>query len=293
MRSSILLSRSLRGLCFSAAVLAVPGLSGAAPFTTATVTKVENKVYLGDRGAANAQKRLAAAHDVMQAQNYLLSESDSRAEIQYPDGTLVRIGQNTVYSFNSESRTLALDRGSLLFHMPKGAGGGVIKTASLTAAITGTAGKISDNYIAITEGEVKLVPSGRIVHAGEFARRNADGSITIAPYDPAKINDGLLVEWHGHMPGFPERLLAGGSSTPVVLPQDVRYLEVLTRTQNQPGSINRFFPVHHEEPKKKNDDNNNPTPTPAQSTPFPRPPGSPGSSPGKPVSSPTGLRIQR
>jgi hypothetical protein len=243
----------VRVLVLAAAAPAM-ALSGfAAPFNSATVTKVEHKVFLGERQSDRTVKRPAAPQDVMRAQNFLLSESDSRAEIQYPDGTVVRVGQNSVFSFNSESRELVLDKGSLLFHIPKGSGGGTIKTASLTAAITGTAGKISDNYIAIVEGEVKLIPSGRIVHKNEFARRNADGSITIAPLDPATILEGKLVYFNDLMPGFPERALVVVGSTPVQF-VGTRELEVLTRTNNLPGTVNRFLPIPKPEPKKVKDE---------------------------------------
>jgi len=136
---------------------------------------------------------------------------------------------------------LVLDKGALLFHIPKGAGGGTIKTASLTAAITGTAGKISDNYIVIVEGEVKLIPSGRIVHKNEFARRNADGSITIAPSIRRPSSRGLLVEFNGHMPGFPERALVAVGSTPVPF-VGVRELEVLTPHAEFAGEREPLFP---------------------------------------------------
>ena len=150
----------------------------------------------------------------------------------------MRIGQNTVFTFDSEyAHAFDLEKGSLLFHIPKGNGGGTIKTPSLTAAITGTTGKVSPNIIAIIEGVVKLVPSGRLVRTGEFARRNADGTITIGFFDPAHVNDGKLVYFNGLMPGFQEPEFALKLEFP-----DLRYLEVLQRTQNLPGSIGHFFP---------------------------------------------------
>src|SRR4051812_15450538 len=188
----------------STLVLLGAGRSLAATFSTATVTKVEHDVFLGERQGDKSVTRAAAEKDVMQARNFLRSESASRAELQYPDGTVVRVGQNTVFTFDAGSRTLTLDHGSLLFHIPKNSGGGTIKTASLTAAITGTAGKVSDNVIAIVEGEIKLVPGGQVVRAGQFARRNADGSITVAAFNPDTVLDGKLVYFNGLMPGFPE-----------------------------------------------------------------------------------------
>src|SRR3954453_18999480 len=93
------------------------GSADAASFNTATVTKVERDVFLGERDENKV--RPAAANDVMQARNFLTSKSDSRAELQYPDGTVVRVGQNTVFTFDAGSRTLSLKDGSLLFHIPK------------------------------------------------------------------------------------------------------------------------------------------------------------------------------
>ena len=246
-------------------MVAAGAVFGAA-FTTATVTKVENKVVLGER--EGSVSRAAAERDVMDARNFLRSENASRAELQYPDGTVVRVGQNTVFTFDAGSRTLTLDHGSLLFHIPKNSGGGTIKTASLTAAITGTAGKVSDNVIAIVEGEIKLVPGGQVVRAGEFARRNADGSITVAAFDPDKVLEGKLVYFNGLMPGFPEA--SATHSEPIPVPAELlRELEVQYRTQNLPGSINVYFPPPKE--KKVEQSKPKPTATPRPATPTPRP----------------------
>ena len=242
--------------------------SASTPFSSATVTQVENRVAYGDRRGDRSQTRPAAVSDVVRASNFLRSESNSRAELQYPDGTVVRIGQNTVFTFDADSRTLSLEKGSLLFHIPKGAGGGTIKTASLTAAITGTAGKVSDNIIAIIEGTVKLIPSGRLVHQFEFARRNADGSITIAPFDPARANDGALANFHGKMPGFPDVPVLVDTTPGVAFgTADLRVLDVLSRTNNLPSAINRFEPLppivrpkrDKGAPPPNNSGNNNPT----------------------------------
>ena len=209
----------------------------AMPYTSATVTKLQNSVSYGE--IRERSTRRAKIADIVRAQNYLLTETDSRAELQYQDGSLVRIGQNTVFSFDASSRTLELEKGSFIFFVPKNSGGGVIKTPSLTAAITGTAGKVSPNIIAIIEGEVKLVPSGRIVRAGEFARRNLDGTITIARFNPAQVMAGELVTFNGVMPGFEEQQIEVESELPQI---NLRTFEVLHRTQNLPSAINHFFP---------------------------------------------------
>jgi hypothetical protein len=225
-------------------------VQAAIPFTSATVTRLQNRVSYGE--SVSGATRKAAVADVVKSNNFLLTESDSRAELQYNDGSLVRIGQNTIFSFEASSRTLALQKGTFIFYVPKGAGGGTIKTPSLNAAITGTAGKVSTNIIAIVEGTVKLVPSGLIVSAGQFARRNPDGTITIGKFDPARVLDGFLVTFNGIMPGFEENQLQLGAKLP---PLDLRAFETLHRTQNLPSAIDQFFPPPSNPPPADRRDN--------------------------------------
>ena len=199
---------ALRHLSFTTkiavvALFAACSLRAVEPFTSATVTRVENKVSYGKVIGDKSETRPAAANDVVKASDFLLSESDSRAEMKYDDGTIVRIGQNTIFSFEANTRTMNLKQGTFVFYMPKGKGGGTIKTPSFTAAITGTIGKVSKNIIAIIEGEITLLPSGRKVSEGFFARVNPDGSIDILPFDITKEFDGKLMTFNGALPGLP------------------------------------------------------------------------------------------
>ena len=225
--------------------LAIVAAHAATPFTQATVTRLQNRVSFGEIKGDQSVLRPAAPQDVVRAMNFLQSETDSRAELRYEDGSLVRIGQNTIFSFEANTRTLTLTKGSFIFYVPKGSGGGVIKTPSLTAAITGTVGKVSRNYIAILEGVVKLIPSGRTVSAGQFARFNADGTITIDFFPPATALDGVLVNWNGPMPGLDEQLFAGQSKLPK---PDFSSLDSFQRTQNDPAGLKLFNPQLFEEP---------------------------------------------
>jgi hypothetical protein len=181
----------------SAAAFALPSLSLAVE--KATVTKVENRVNYGE--FTQKGTRPVAAKDIIGANNYLLSEANSRAELQYDDGSLVRIGQHTVFSFNPSARVLSLDRGNLLFHIPKG-GGGTIKTGSFTAAITGTAGILWPNAIAILNGSVRLGPGGQVVRSGQIASRNRDGSFSIKPFSASLALGTGLLYFNGPMPGI-------------------------------------------------------------------------------------------
>jgi hypothetical protein len=234
------------------------------PYTQATLTRLQNKVTYGN--TVQKARRAAQSGDVVKASTYLLTETDARAELKYPDGSIVRIGQNTVFTFEADTRTLTLDHGSLLFYIPKGHGGGTLRTASMTASITGTIGKVADNLIAILEGEVTLVPSGQKVPAGSFARRNSDGTITVEPFGPSALG-GKLMEWGGSIANFDESLLFATPPTNIV--RDImRDLEMPDRLQNHPGAQELFNPPKIEKPdkpKKKEPVLATPTPRPRES----------------------------
>ena len=221
----------------------------AIPFRQATVTRLENKVSYGEVKGDRSNLRPAAVEDVVKASNFLQTETDSRAELKYEDGSLVRIGQNTIFSFDAITRSLNLSKGTFIFYVPKSTGGASVKTPSLTAAITGTVGKVSPNYIAILEGAVKLVPSGRIVAAGQFARFEADGTITIDFYDPARALEGKLVGFNGPLPGLQDRLFLHEDllGRPNLSP-----LDSLDRTQAHPGARSVLDPTPPPPPPVEN-----------------------------------------
>ncbi len=236
-------ANQLRTQCFLLAIFSLlsVGAKAVMPFSEATVTRLQNTVTFGD--SVVKARRSAAAGDVIKAKNYLLTETDSRAELKYPDGSLVRIGQNTVFTFEADTRTLSLEKGSLIFYIPKGQGGGTVRTASITAAITGTIGKVADNMIAILEGEVRLVPSGRIVAAGSFAMVNPDGTISIQPFDPEKAIGGKLMDFGGNIANFDEHQLIYQPPQFTNPTRDIMdNLDTIDRTGNHPGAQQQQLP---------------------------------------------------
>jgi hypothetical protein len=68
---------------------------------------------------------------------------DSRAELQFPDLTITRVGSNALFRFVSGGREITLGGGTMLFSSPKGAGGGTVQAGAITAAVTGTESLIS------------------------------------------------------------------------------------------------------------------------------------------------------
>jgi hypothetical protein len=120
--------------------LFAPHLAGleAEPFEQAEVTKAINIVSL------LPHDRRAVAGDVVKGNTGLKTGGDSRAELQFPDLTITRVGSNSLFRFINGTREMILDSGTLLFSAPEGAGGGKVQAAAITAAVTGSDFMISN-----------------------------------------------------------------------------------------------------------------------------------------------------
>lgn len=149
--------------------------AAAAPLRSAEVTTVVNdvRVYRNSNSgvAASVGDRIAGTDDLHTGRR-------SRAELMFPDKSLARIGANSIFSFRSGSRDMEIKQGSFLLQVPKDAGGATIRTATVTAAITGTTTMMEYNpgqwikFITL-EGTAKLklnqggesidVPPGQMV----------------------------------------------------------------------------------------------------------------------------------
>lgn len=125
----------------------------------------------------NTASRTAQVDGVFSVPEVIRTGIDSRAEIEAPDKTIARIGANTIFSFEAAERTMNLQSGSVLFHSPKGKGGGTIKTASATAAVTGTTMIVG----ATSNGGFKVMlleGSGRVTHPSGDSRKLNAGQLT-------------------------------------------------------------------------------------------------------------------
>ena len=135
------------GLLVAAAVFVY-----AAPLNEATVTRVVNKVEVIPSGAA---PQPADVGEIIRGQTGVRTGGNSRAQLTFADQTLARLGANTLFSFERGTRALDLENGSILLQVPKGAGGATIRSAPVTAAITGTT--IMMEYSPGNPGTVKLI----------------------------------------------------------------------------------------------------------------------------------------
>jgi ferric-dicitrate binding protein FerR (iron transport regulator) len=132
MKKSLLLALMSAALCLS-------GAAADTKLTSATVTEVRNeaKLYVFV-GGAEASVRPAKVKDVVTGDRALRTGKASRAELEFNDKSIVRLGANTVFSFQPQTRLLKLEKGTILYQQPKGVGATRIATASATCAITGT-----------------------------------------------------------------------------------------------------------------------------------------------------------
>ena len=136
----------------------------AGPLQQAAVNQIVNDVKVIDpaKGA-----RPAALKEIIRDDIAVRTGIQSRTELLFQDDTLTRLGAETIFSFKAGTRDLSLDRGTMLLQVPKNHGGARIRTASVTASITGTT--IMMEYlpsrslkVVVLEGSLRLSPNGQI-----------------------------------------------------------------------------------------------------------------------------------
>jgi hypothetical protein len=134
---------------------------------------------------------------------------DSRSELTFSDLTITRLGANTVFSFNGEARQVDLGSGAILVQVPRNGADVKIRTAAVTAAITGGTALFESNKglptkLLMLEGIGRFYPTGHpelavIVHGGEMVMMTLDGQIT----RPAKFNAALVYKTSKLITSFP------------------------------------------------------------------------------------------
>jgi len=175
---------------------------------SAQVTRVYNDVdlVLPDKPATAAK-----VTDVVSGKTAVTTGTQSRAELEFNDQTIARLGANSLFSFDRGTRELNLNEGAILLQVPKNAGGATINTAAVTAAITGTtvmieyrkAVKASKGIVKfiVLEGTMRLHLNG---HLGETVLLHAGQEVTLDPSakslpDPVYIDVARLTKTSGLM----------------------------------------------------------------------------------------------
>lgn len=176
--------------CLALSVLTVTTLP-AGPLTEARVTKIINDVSVVDSSAA----RKAELQDVIKGQTGLKTGIKSRSELLFQDNTLTRIGPESYFSFKAGTRDMTLEQGTMLLQVPKGLGGAKIRTAAVTAAITGTTIMLEyrpnkNIKVLVLEGSLRLSANGSM---GDSVLLEA-GKMVIMPANAKRIPDPVSVD---------------------------------------------------------------------------------------------------
>ncbi|MCP5534728.1 MAG: FecR domain-containing protein [Akkermansiaceae bacterium] len=121
-------------LMLAASLLTVAGAHAETLQSAKVTTKVNDvRIYQPQKSG-----RQAKVGDSISGHTSVQTGRRSRAELMFQDQTITRLGANSTFSFRRGSRDINLNSGSILLQVPKSAGGATIRTATVTAAITGT-----------------------------------------------------------------------------------------------------------------------------------------------------------
>lgn len=168
----------LAGLVVCASVPALASL----PLTESTFTEVIRQANVVAAGTKATMPAKTSA--VFKAPDLVRTGPSSRVEMTAPDQTITRVGANTVFTFAPGGRDILLERGSVLFHSPAGAGGGAIKHHGTAAAVLGTTeigAILPDGSFKILdlEGKVKVTLKNNLsleLKAGQMVIVSPDGN---------------------------------------------------------------------------------------------------------------------
>jgi len=137
-------------LCLSALALAAstvlsPHALGA-DLTQAVVRQKVNVVTVAPSLAAQARPVSQGA--IVRDENVVRTGTESRAELEFGDLTLARLGANSIFTFDAEARAMNCTQGAALFSKPTNSGRVEIRAGAITAAITGSTGFVSNQPMA-------------------------------------------------------------------------------------------------------------------------------------------------
>ena len=162
------------------------------PLQEATITRTINDVRVINPRVGSAPAHIA---QVIKDDMGVKTGIKSRAELLFQDNTLTRLGAESYFTFRPGTREMSLDQGTLLLQVPKDHGGATIRSASVTASITGTTVLLEhlpnkSIKFLVLEGSAKLSLTNRL---HETLSLNA-GRMLIVPGDAKKLPTPVAVD---------------------------------------------------------------------------------------------------
>lgn len=159
----------------------LPSSLSAAGYTKAEFTRLFKDVKVLKENVAPKDAAVGGEIDPVTS---VATGEGSRAELKFPDNSLTRLGANSRFTLRGDQRTLDLNEGVMLLQVPKKIGGAKVRTAAVTAAVTGTTclfEYLPGGFIKliVIEGSVDLIdnsnPSNfRSVNAGQMIVMKAE-----------------------------------------------------------------------------------------------------------------------
>ena len=159
----------------AASFLCAAGMASGADLSQAVVREKHNVVTLAPNLTAEA--RPAPQGAVIHDENVVRTGTESRAELEFADLTLARLGSNSIFSFDAKARAMNFTQGAVLFSKPTNSGAIQLRSGAISGAITGSTGFIS------------TVPMEGIGKAGH-TRSNGKGTTTLVGMLEGKIHGG-------------------------------------------------------------------------------------------------------
>ncbi len=202
-----------RLLLLAAASLSFALHAGAAgSLQQASVTEAVNTVSY--QANASAPQQAAAIGTTIHPDNIVRTGVKSRAELQFNDNTVTRIGANSIFSFDAQSQTINLQQGTALFSKPKDSNTFEIATPAATCSISGTTGFLevlpatdhakASFVIGLIEGHTTIEIGGKnySVGSGDLLVRNSDGQVRLLSFNiPQLLNKaGLFKSFKSKLP---------------------------------------------------------------------------------------------
>jgi hypothetical protein len=187
---------------------------------SATVSELKNEVSYQ---AADGSERAAKVEDVVPGRDVIKTGGGSMAELEFPDGTLTRLGSHSAFTFSAENREVQTHSGLSVFFIPKNMGGLRIFSHAVVGAVEACtvvveeidqpAGGKTQHWtkFLLVEGAPANVwlPNGKAplsLHAGQGVFQREGASALSAPFNfdvkALTENAAIFTGFHRPWPGL-------------------------------------------------------------------------------------------